>query len=96
MLVELLLCLAALLAYWVYQVNKKMEYWQSMGVKVPKATPIIGSNPFLCWDVIMQRRNANDIVAEHYHEMGGETIYGFYTVGQPGLMITDPELIKQV
>ena len=42
MLVELLLCLAALLAYWLYQVNKKMEYWQSMGVKVPKATPTTG------------------------------------------------------
>ena len=96
MLVELLLALAILVAYGIYKIQKKMEFWQNQGVKVPKITPILGNNPFLCMDVIMQRKNANEMVGEHYKEMHGEKFYGMYTVGMPGLMITDPETIKHV
>ena len=96
MIIELLLLLLALLAYWGYQLNRKMDYWQKLGLKVPSATPVIGSNPFFCWDLIAQKKNVNDIVISQYNEMKGEKLYGFYTMGQPGLMITDPDMIKQV
>ena len=87
MIIELLLLLLALLAFWGYQLNRKMDYWQKLGLKVPSATPVIGSNPFFCWDLIAQKKNVNDIVISQYNEMKGEKLTGFQIAGEDDLLI---------
>ena len=97
MIVELLLFLACLAGYKVWRMQQMMgEYWQKKGVKVPKFAPLIGNNPFLNMDIIMQRKNVNGVVKEQYDTMKGEKLYGIYSMGKPGLVILDPNLVKQV
>ena len=96
MIVEILLLLGAFLAYKLWRIHMRSTYWEELGIKTPKMTPILGNNPFISLDLILQKKNVNDVAREQYMAMKGEKIYGFYTFGTPGLIITDPELIKQV
>ena len=96
MIVELVLGLLALVAYKFWKLHQKFDYWKKLGVKEPAVTPIIGNNPFVNKDVILRRKNPNDVVIEQYNSLYGEKIYGVLTFGEPAFMITDPDLIKQV
>ena len=96
MFVEIFLVLATLLVVWYVRYERKMKYWQKLGVKTaPRKFPL-GNNPFFGNETLLGRKNIHDLVTEQYNLAKGERFYGMDMLGNPTLMITDPELIKQV
>ncbi len=97
MIVEILLLLSALTAFWYWKFQRYSDRWDKLGVKSPKGNSFpLGDNPLICKDVLLRRANISEVAIRQYREMDGVPYYGVNTVGKPALFINDPELLKQV
>ena len=58
MFVEIIVALAALLAYYYAWFKQRTKYWAKMGVPTPKNTPFpFGNNPMLDWRFLSGKVN---------------------------------------
>ncbi len=97
MIVEVLLVLVTLLAFFVWRRTVNERHWQRMGVpSVPKSVFSIGNSPVFSMEVLRQKCNVAEVCIEQYKEYSSTGYYGVYKFGKPELIVTDPDLIKQV
>ncbi|XP_018565132.1 cytochrome P450 6k1-like [Anoplophora glabripennis] len=76
----------------LYIIIKKYKYWEKKGVPGPKPLPLIGNIGVS----ILGQKNVSDVYADIYHKFEDCPFVGVYRMGQPCLLIRDPEIIKNV
>ena len=96
MLIEILVLCLSLVIYVIYKVKNGQKYWQKLGVKTPPITFLVGNHPLLHLDVILQRRNINEILAKQFQMFKKERFYGVYFLHNPSIVINDADLVKQI
>lgn len=96
MLLELLILLASILAFVLYKVKQGHQYWQKLGVKVPKNSFPIGSSPFLNWEILLGQKNLVQVAEDQYNDCYDQRYYGVYLFANYALVLKDPELIKTI
>ncbi|XP_008557820.1 cytochrome P450 9e2 [Microplitis demolitor] len=74
-----------------YYLTEKQKYWEKRGIPVIKSSvPFIGN----IWPVLSMRKNIAQLYEEFYKSASQHSMVGLYNVGEPELLIRDPELIK--
>ncbi|XP_057319955.1 uncharacterized protein LOC130664163 [Microplitis mediator] len=74
-----------------YYLTEKQKYWEKRGVPVIKSSvPFIGN----IWPVLIMRKSVAQLYEECYKSASQCSMVGLYNVGEPELLIRDPELIK--
>ncbi|CAG2173218.1 unnamed protein product, partial [Oppiella nova] len=68
--------------------TRNFKYWSSRGINGPKPVPLFGT----IWQ--MFKRPMAEVGLDNYRKYG--KIYGTFIGTQPILMVTDPELIKDM
>ena len=81
---------AALLFYWY--ITKNWNYWKSKNVLQMDPSFPFGSLPAF----FTKSAAISDVLKEHALKSRGHSFYGIYFLRQPFLVITDPDLIKQI
>lgn len=73
--------------------QRNNDYWKQRGVSDIKSK----DGTFLTlWYLISRQKNILDFDKERYNELGSEPFGGTVDLGVPGLLIKDPDLIKQI
>lgn len=82
-----LVCGLVIVATYLHFKNK-YSYWSKLGLKGDVPTPFIGEY------LSMAYNNQQELQLERTRKYG--PIYGVYTGGSPSIMVTDPEIIRQI
>ncbi|KAH0540554.1 cytochrome P450 6k1-like [Cotesia glomerata] len=89
---EILIITAGIILAIYYWSTAKHNHWKRLGVPGPAPTPLVGNmGPFFLGKKAMAERQE-----EMYKEWKNEPFFGFFNSRMPVLMITDPDLIRQV
>ena len=56
----------------------------------------IGNSPFMNAPVFFRRMNGSEFAIQQYGETAGEKYYGTYFLGEPILVVKDPDLAKRI
>ncbi len=69
-----------------------------MGVKTATypSMSLVGTQPFFNLELLTGRKSISEVATEQYKAMRGEKMYGAFTLGSPGLVVNDPDIIKQI
>lgn len=89
----LVACFLSLLTF-LYWINRRQDYFKNHNVPFVPSTPLLGSYK----DSVMGKTAFYNQVTELYSspEVKDKPFFGIFMFHKPGLMINDPELIKQV
>lgn len=88
----MLLWIVIILLPLLYIFITKCKYWENRGVPGPKPLPFIGNIGIS----IIGRKNVSEVYADIYHKYKNDPFVGIHRMGQPCLLIRDPEIIKNV
>ncbi|KAK5640780.1 hypothetical protein RI129_009327 [Pyrocoelia pectoralis] len=87
----LLLLIGALIVAYFYRWSG-FRYWKKRNVPNPEPSLLFGN----LGDVLTGKRSAGQIYCDIYRNFPDVSYVGFYRVGQPGLVLRDPQLIRDV
>lgn len=87
------LLLILISAYFFYcYITRKFDFWKSRGVKGPKPIPFFGNTK----DVSRAKLSMGSYFQDIYNEYIDEKMIGIFEGHVPGLVLRDPDLIKDV
>ena len=89
---ELLFGFAALFLLLYYYCTSTYDYWSSKGIAGPKPLPLLGNFK----DILLNKISIGDFLYKLYAEYKDEPMFGIFARRTPILVVTDPELIKDV
>ncbi|XP_065366569.1 cytochrome P450 6a9-like [Calliphora vicina] len=88
----LLGCLVTLLSYFIVFMNKRLNYWQSLGIASEKPNFLLGN-----FTGLRSERSFTEIWLAHYKKFKGTGPFsGFYWFSHPAVFILDTELMKTI
>ena len=90
MLLELLLALTILISFLTFWIHKKLNYWSERGI--PQTEVKWPWND----EFLTKKKHLNDLYLEHSQTFKDVSFYGTYFLVQPQLVITDPDIVKQI
>ena len=90
MILELLLVLTILISLLTFWIHKKMNYWSERGI--PQTEVKWPWND----EFLTKKKHLNDLYLEHSQTFKNVPFYGTYFLVQPQLVITDPDIVKQI
>nr|APH81388.1 cytochrome P450 CYP3026A2 [Tigriopus kingsejongensis] len=96
MLFELLLLIGTLTVLYYFHLKRKWTLWEKKGVPFIPGTFPFGSTAVFNWDVVLGRKNFNQMALEQASSLGFPKVFGVYDFGTPLLVVNDPEIAKQV
>nr|WCC58060.1 cytochrome P450 [Pharsalia antennata] len=88
----LLLLAVSILLLALFLFIRKSRYWENRGVPGPKPLPVVGN----IGANIVGKKNAYEISADIYKQYPEYPFVGIFRMGEPCLILRDPELIKNV
>lgn len=93
-LTQLLIGSLAVLAAFFYWINRRQDYFKNLGIPYVPSTPILGSFK----DALLGKTAVYDHIVTLYNrpEVKDAPFFGIFLFHKPGLVVTDPELIKQI
>ena len=94
MLIEVILILSGLLAYYYLTFKSRQRFWRERGVPQPERCPFpMGNFPGRSDKV-----SVNDAVLEQYREFAGHKFYGTYSAmtAKPILIVRDLDLAQRI
>ena len=90
MILELLLTFTILFSFLAAWINKKISYWSDRGIPQTEVK----------WpwkdEFLTKKKHLNDLYLEHSQKFKNVSFYGTYFLVQPQLVITDPDIVKQI
>ncbi|KAG8239231.1 hypothetical protein J437_LFUL018495 [Ladona fulva] len=86
----LLVTAVALLIYWAFVAP--LSYWRSRNVPYIPGVPLFGS----LTDALLLKATLGVVYADMYNKIKGKRYCGFLKFNKPGVLIRDPEIIKNV
>ena len=91
---QLLVGLSIVLGTFLFWINHRQNYFKNLKIPYVDSTPLLGS----FGDVILGKIGFyNQVIKLYNHpEVKGKPFFGFFLFHKPGIMITDPELIKRI
>ncbi|XP_059478275.1 probable cytochrome P450 6a14 isoform X2 [Neocloeon triangulifer] len=90
---QVTVALAAVTLYLIYRhFTEHFDYWEKKGVVFVKPWPVLGSMK----EVLMVREHLAEFFERLYIENKPHTYFGYFMGKKPGLVITEPEMIKHV
>lgn len=94
LLTHLLLGVVVILISLVYWIFRRQDYFKNHNVPYAKSIPLLGSFS----DAVMGKIAFYDNITTIYNqpEVKDKPFFGIHLFHKPGLMITDPELIKRI
>ena len=75
-----------------FYITSNWNYWKNRGVLQMEPSFPFGSIP----EFFTKSKALSDVLREHAAKAKGLPFYGIYFLRQPFLVITDPDLIKQI
>ncbi|KAK5640778.1 hypothetical protein RI129_009325 [Pyrocoelia pectoralis] len=87
----LLLLIGALIVAYFYRLSG-FRYWKKRNVPNPEPSFLFGN----LGDVLTAKRSIGQIYCDIYRNFPDVSYVGFYRFGQPGLVLRDPQLIRDV
>ena len=90
MILELLLALTISISFLTFWIHKKMNYWSERGI--PQTEVKWPWND----EFLTKKKHLNDLYLEHSQTFKGVSFYGTYFLVQPQLVITEPDIVKQI
>lgn len=93
-LTQLLIGILVSLVAFIYWINRRQDYFKNHGIPYVPSTPILGSFK----EALLGKTGVYDHIVTLYNrpEVKGKPFFGIFLFHKPGLVITDPELIKQL
>lgn len=90
----LLVCLFVISSTFLYWIKSRQSYFKKVGIPYVPSSLILGSFS----DVFLKKICFFDqVVALYNHpDVKNKPFFGFFLLHTPGLMVTDPELIKRI
>ncbi|XP_008554599.3 probable cytochrome P450 6a13 [Microplitis demolitor] len=89
---EILVIIAGILLAFYYWSTSTYSHWKRLGVPGPKPTPLVGNlGPFFFGKI-----SVNELLDELYNKWKHEPFFGIYNARTPALMITDPDLVRNI
>jgi hypothetical protein len=80
--------------YLLYKyLTRNFDYWTKQGAPEVKTKEIIFGS---VRKATFLQRQLGLVFADFYNELNGCQFGGYFDMGQPGLLLRDPELIKQI
>lgn len=94
LLTQFLFACFGLLLTFLYWINRRQDYFKNLGIPYVKSIPLLGSYA----DSLMGKTGIYDNMVNLYNrpEVKGKPFFGMFLFHKPGLVITDPELIKRI
>ena len=90
MILELLLALSILISFLTFWIHRKLNYWSEKGI--PQTEVKWPWND----EFLTKKKHLNDLYLEHSKTFKNVPFYGTYFLVQPQLVITDPDIVKQI
>ncbi|XP_018916874.2 probable cytochrome P450 6d4 isoform X2 [Bemisia tabaci] len=84
---NLILCAAVLLWYFIYRYQKKYDYWRDLGV------PFVGKSGDIIYET---RKHKSFAIQDRYNELAPYSFGGIFQAAKPYLLVRDPELIQRI
>ncbi|XP_074035463.1 cytochrome P450 9e2-like isoform X1 [Leptinotarsa decemlineata] len=91
-MLQLLFGVAILAALFYYFCVKPLNYWRERGVKQTSKVWLFGDN----WSTTIGKESFLDMFVRCYNQFPDSRYHGIYQFLQPGLMIKDLDLLKQI
>ncbi|KAK5640779.1 hypothetical protein RI129_009326 [Pyrocoelia pectoralis] len=88
----ILLLIGALIIVAYFYRWSGFRYWKKRNVPNPEPSLLLGN----LGDVLTGKRSIGQIYCDIYRNFPDVSYVGFYRVGQPGLLLRDPQLIRDV
>lgn len=94
LMTQFLLGVLTTIVAFFYWINRRQDYFKNAGIPYVDSTPLLGSFR----DVFLGKTAFYDSIVEIYNrpEVKDKPFFGMFLFHKPGLMITDPELIKRI
>lgn len=91
---QLLFGLLAGLGAFIYWINRRQDYFKNLGIPYVPSTALLGSFD----NVVLGKTGFYDQTVTLYNkpEVKDKPFFGIFVFHKPGLMVTDPELIKSI
>lgn len=93
-LTQFLVATLFVLVVFFYWINRRQDYFKNYGIPYIPSTPLLGSFK----DALLGKTGVYDHIVTLYNrpEVKGAPFFGIFLFHKPGLVITDPDLIKQI
>jgi cytochrome P450 family 6 len=83
---------SAFFIYLYFYFTRNFKYWEKLGIPYVKPLPFVGSMK----EVLLLRENIGKTLQRIYNEHSDKPFVGIFMFDQPGLVICDLDLVKNI